>query len=557
MERFILYRQNLPEAIQQKIKQQYNSDSTQKVTEVKLGEYSLIYSEKENQNLSQRNPRFADNLFVFGSCLYKGNLLQSATEQLIDDIDKKQLKPDNFFGHFAIVSFHYATNQLEIIIDRSSGYMVFFEGEFGLVSNSFELLLNIRSKNEIDLAAVSELVTIGGVVGASTYISGIKKLTESDLKDSTGNISVIDISKPSRDSQNDKSNTVDELHELLQNSIQRSLLLASNDRLCDIGTSGGYDSRLLISYLLKLHASVNFHTIYKLKDPDLTIAQELSKLLNFKLNYIDGTTLDRTDETIRDAFSYFDYQIALSTDLRKYNYSKHYKNLIVGASQLSLSGIGGEILRNKCNLPWFSSALSEYVDYYLIHYSVDFTHRKYRTKLIESIASQMGEIAQIDHLTRTTFASYIRHIYVPTLYSNRISAENKYGNFVAPLVNYPLFQFVRSNTPLFVDNSSINRLIQNNNHDLYLARLAAGYSPAQYASKAKTSDFLKRQVPLFARNRIREMRSNPTTEAMKSIPLAKLVDDLKREYGIIVLANSFVFQQLEMILSLRSDVFYR
>ena len=127
---------------------------------------------------------------------------------------------------------------------------------------------------------------------------------------------------------------------------------------CELGISGGYDSRLLLSLCLahfpkeKISAGSNYKNP---PDTDLKIAREIAgtagkKLKEVPVNPAAQMSGELFEQTLHRAFLFYDGQFRVNHGWTREFRTAEYRRKVLGICGFGVSGHAGELLRNDYNL---------------------------------------------------------------------------------------------------------------------------------------------------------------------------------------------------------------
>ncbi|MCD4692646.1 MAG: hypothetical protein K8R79_07020, partial [Calditrichales bacterium] len=318
---------------------------------------------------------------------------------------------------------------------------------FAISSSFIALVEGVRKKLSIDKICTAINMISGCQYGNSTIFYEIGKI-DIPLKGlAYKNINRIQYNEKNHP-KNYKSRYKAVEDQLLENRKLFSEINKYNgeDECVDIGLSGGFDSRMLISLSVEAFKNISVHSNYKNPpDADLKISRAIASQIRTKLKEIKITpTCDMTDKKLNNnlhkAFLFYDGQIRTNHGwTREYRTLDHRKE-ILGNCVLGISGHNGEQYRNdyyfiRKNIH-IKKFISEYVFEGKLKYCVsDKNDRKTLTIFFENYFRRKLDLNDSQFLSLNDLRIFYSKEWVTCGPGIRASIENQLSEFIMPFTD--------------------------------------------------------------------------------------------------------------------------
>ncbi len=330
----------------------FKSKKQKIVKDICCGDYRLITFNKrsfENQNLFQ----FDNEDFVasIGTPVYKNLAGEKAAAELYNDFKNKvNIDFSNFFGNFCYII--YVNRKLFLFNDYNGIYHVYCDESNQIFSNSFLAVSSFLKNKSISKQGLYEYVFYGATFGSDTIIENIKQLTNKKIIQLIPEFLFRNKEFNHVDVKNNYYKYEEWIENVSKDLINYFKIITENYNEFSLGLSGGFDSRLILSLLLKCGNKPLIYTNGNPNSAEVRISKSICEAfeLDFQ-NFYENETLEfdknYSNEMAEekfisdDGFNHFGiFYSFLSKDLE-----------ISRKTKTNLNGMGGEIYRNRWNLP--------------------------------------------------------------------------------------------------------------------------------------------------------------------------------------------------------------
>lgn len=445
--------------------------------EFQLGTYTLLLYSKitlEKPNYINSNTGFIGSV---GTFIYKDKFDKNALSLFFEDFITNNISPNEVIGSFCIIIYH--KNKLYIVNDDENLYPVYFHNGLQSISSSFLALCYASSKLTIDRLSVIENLVTGCSLGFNTYFKEINRIRWGQKVKLPYNISSFSLSKRINN-HNKLEEPSKELYYKLSLSIEnyfKRIISIANKYACEVGLSSGFDSRLLLSLVLKffnyekLNLSTNFK---KTPDTDIIIARKLAESIKKELLEIPVTptgemSSEQLKKNIHNSFIFYDGQFRVNHGwTREYRTSKYRKQVLNGAS-FGMSGHAGELFRNDYNLDSGKFSSHKYLKNVLIGFggfkkiNNNNDQNELMLSLKKKINSVLGSSNKDVYWDRNKAHQFYNEIWVPAGPGIRVSIENQLSYYISPFTDYLISKKTYSLAPHLKDATFEKSLISHFN----------------------------------------------------------------------------------------------
>lgn len=317
-----------------------------------------------------------------GSFFYKGNTGKSAFKNFLNGFDPERYSPYDLMGVFSLII--KKSGRLFLVTDPLGGSKIFHNNEHSIFSSSFLAVAKNTSPLSIDKQGVYEYCFQETNYAETTIFNEIKtldsqfifELTADVIKTHPKNI------RPDFETTNAPYDQLIEQHsELLK--TQMSQIISSHEGNISTALSGGYDTRLMLSLLIKSGANPALYVYGEDDSADVRVAKNIAAGEHLKLKHINKANHLRPSpedypEIVRDNFyaqdgypgeGIFDFGANMTTRRER------AKN-----DTLILNGGGGEIYRNFFYLPDRNYSVNDLLNVFYCRYTKSFCTDKFSEK---------------------------------------------------------------------------------------------------------------------------------------------------------------------------------
>lgn len=408
----------------------------------------------KKQLIAEDNYTFSSHknaLFAAGTIVYKGKSYTESLASLLADFENDKLDYKKMIGAYCLI--FLKKGKVYILTDKANIYHIFTNSANSIICSSFLALLSAQpNKLPLNTMACLEALLIGYVTGPDTIVNGIY-LANDFYQKNVKSLDYLFLTYP------DNVLSYQNVNEKFDISIEKQLRIlktyySSVDSLCshfgaDIGISGGYDSRL--NLLLSTHLSSKPNA-YTYDSPDHIKEKHIAELLikevevPFKRVAITKPELKsemELTENLNDALFFFDGRT--NNNMGTYNdiHTRRLRISILGENGVGLNGLGGELYRNRENLPDRKTSFSEWLKYYVIDPFTVCTLQSSGdlNKFIAHISNKYKKLLKLDHLkyiNKQIAREFYRNVWLPYAAGVKNSAENQLAFFLMPFSDYQI-----------------------------------------------------------------------------------------------------------------------
>lgn len=246
----------------------------------------------------------------------------------------EKLDFNKIHGFFRLIVFDKLTNNYVLVGDNSGSQYFYFDESNKRFSDSFVALRKQINNPTLDYSAISELFTLGAILGEDTIVKEIKK------SDSNYYFIVDDNCIRKLPKKLVPFNKIDKFKNSFEPIMQKLLSKIKRDRIGAVLT-GGTDSRVILSYLYYAGIKPELFLTGHKDNSDVPIAEEISEKLGLKLEVIAPD--DVNDNKLKTGYFFLDgvYDAVLSYRHYLKSNSVVHKNLL-----FEFGGVGGEFYKN-------------------------------------------------------------------------------------------------------------------------------------------------------------------------------------------------------------------
>lgn len=310
------------------------------ITKFENFEIHLFHNESE---------KFQDSNFLFfGFLSYKNRVNEEAVELLLSEST-----PDwqCTYGDYFI--FYKEKDKYKIICDPLRKFHVFKLKNIEVYSSSFLACGHLCENLSINEIAVYEKLCLGYNIAPNTLFNEINRIYSPENTNSSNTELVNNLI----DFKDIKFYT--SKNEALKESIktinkQFNSYKSFFSQGVDLGLSDGMDSRLVLALLLNQNIQdiqLHTHATKGVHDKEKGTAQIIAEKMKLPIKRVECERLEKQpkeklEEIILDNFVYYDGQNSFNMGAFAQNYTKWYKDQVMGEYKVSLNGLGGEVYRN-------------------------------------------------------------------------------------------------------------------------------------------------------------------------------------------------------------------
>ena len=405
-----------------------------------------------------------------------------------------------------------------ILTDKFCTLSLYYNINNTEISSSFlAIMMANRQDIVIDKFAMIEALTTPGIIPPDTHIKQIRRWIPDDSGKILGDINVYKY-KNEEIRNNEKASYTEAIESQIDRldsyfEFTKNIFLEHGAVL---GLTGGFDSRLLLAFLLRHDIAAEFYTHWqKGISKDFSIAREIADRFNISILYVKKHEIDDIDNEVNftPGFLFTDGQIRLQYYWSEIYSSIEYYKLLNVRNRIGLNGVGGEQYRNSENCPVKGELLKHWLQREVLYKSKHiFKSLRDQDEFIDSYLSKVKQILKCDINRITPYATkkYFNQVYGYANRYYRASFENQVMHHLSPFVDPYLslyaYRAIPFNTSLYKFQIDIlNRL----NPDLAKVKSRYGFPmdkdfPLYYQFLRK----IQRTIPRYLSDTIKENSKN-------------------------------------------------
>ncbi len=386
---FLLYNKNADQIIPENAVNIFAKKKQKIFKETTIAGYNLITFSKrsfENQNFFLFDNE--DFIASLGTPLYKKLSGEKAASELYNDF-KSNINLDfrNFNGHFCYII--YFGRKLFLFNDFNGLYHIYHDADNNIFSNSFLAVTNSLKKKNICIQGLYEYVFYGSTFGEDTLLEEVRLLDNKKIFQVIPQFSSLNKIYPKKKPDLLK---FDELVNVISGDLINYFdVITKNYDHFSLGLSGGFDSRLLLSLLLRCETKPIIYTYGSLNSTEVKISGSIAK--GYGLEFESYT---ENGNTISDEYSLNDFikeKFYLDEGLNDFGIfnSTLSKDLEISQrAKINLNGAAGEIYRAKWKLRNKTISVNDFINAKYHDFSQDMATQKFnKSVFIENFAAKI------------------------------------------------------------------------------------------------------------------------------------------------------------------------
>jgi len=418
--------------------------------EYKLGPFILWIYQKQVATL--KNAYVSSNessVFSAGTPIYRNLSYSAGLKKLIEDYENGGIDFGNLFGNYCLIFF--SKGKIQLLLDPLHVQHIFTDRDFTRFSTSFlSVMASFNERVTLNRNAFYEKLTTGYIVGSETLVNEIHRVTPNILPEvKTPALSFLrsplyplePISRYCDDFQHCVERQVASLRNYMAN-IKPFVI----DHGCDLGISGGYDSRLLMLLAVEAGLPLSLHTHHTkgVHDKELEIVKRIASQKNRELRIRSTLPIEMHSEDdlagiLEDGLYYYDARNGDNTGAISETYTRFYKKETLGKNGVRLNGEGGEIFRNY----YFTSRNKiDFPQWMIHHIFYPFSEWVFTDKDIfrhsqQRILGKMEKALKVDlfgKVSLLTVRRYYAQLRLPQCEGINHSADNQVCFFITPFI---------------------------------------------------------------------------------------------------------------------------
>jgi hypothetical protein len=416
-----------------------------------LGDFILLSYGKVLYNEQQLFQCEEGKSFVFGTLSYKSLCQEESLAVFTEDYFNNCTENNAISGTFCIIMF--TKGRIIILNDYENLYSVYHNQQIDCFSSSFLAMCEVTDILSVNKDSLRGNLLTGLSIGFSTYFNEIERIRFNKIINKNSTTSIIEIGELRKNYINKKFEKRDDALDHLS-SILESIIKRYNSYVkrygCDIGLSGGHDSRLLLAVSASIYGDdkLSLHSNYKeIADSDLVVARTLSNFYNKHLNEVQVTNTQKMDSehllsVLNNAMNFYDGQFRVNHGWTREYRTIDYRKKILGKTLFGFSGHNGELLRNYYYLDKGRFSFKNWVKNEVIGQSAlkklnnSIERNDFNKHVISTLKVSMNIT---DNKFNINMANkYYNEIWLPSGPGIRASVENILSYYASPFTDYKL-----------------------------------------------------------------------------------------------------------------------
>lgn len=438
----ICRREKTDEESQRAILRTLDAQGSKNPAILKTDSYNILIFKKSVSPLDNLYQNDNGDFCASSGCFfYKGKSGKQALENFLTDFDPEEYSPYGFLGIFSLII--KKSSRLYLLTDPMGGSKIFRNSDHSLFSSSFLAVAENTGPLSIDKQGVYEYCFQETNYGRTTPFNELKTLDRqcnfelgpNGIKKQPKNIPL------DFECATEPYDKLIERHsELLQNQMRQ--IVASHGKNISTALSGGYDTRLMLSLLLKSGVKPDLYVYGADNSADVRVAKNIAAGEGFALKHINKAEYTRPSPenypaTIKDNFYALDGYPLEGIFNFGANMATRRERAENGA--LVLNGGGGEIYRNFFYLPDRDYSVNDLINAFYSHYTrsfctKEFNEKTYRENLRTKIMTALN--LETDSMSRAQL-EYAYPAFRLRYWTARDNNNNtRLGGFLTPFISY-------------------------------------------------------------------------------------------------------------------------
>lgn len=452
---FFLYKKEFENDIDiENVKNTFKNKGFSSANVFDLNEHKLIiYPKILINNKNFWHDEEGNIIFVVGTIIYKYFSYNDAIKKIYDDFKNNLLNFRDLKGLFTILIYH--KQKLYLLTDILNQYQIYIYQKYGILSSSFlAIFTSLKTKLTLNKKSIVENIVSGCIYDNDTIIDNIYRFDYTYIKSIPDiNINIIPHKKINsgviptelsfKESIDSSINVVNDFLKQISHYVSKYGI--------DIGISGGFDSRLIFGFLLKIFSKnlITLHSHWKKPpDKDLLIARKIAEYSKINLVEIPITPYYEMSESqliqnLNNSMTFYDGQFRVNHSWLNPYRSVEYRKAILKKCGFGITGLCGEQFRNHFYLSKNKISLNNWIKNYVIGY-YPFNTIKFKSlkdEIIEKIKSSIEVKIKLNgkkHLSHIDIKRYYAEMWVPSGPGIRNSIENQISYFLSPFMEYDI-----------------------------------------------------------------------------------------------------------------------
>ncbi|MBN1461630.1 MAG: hypothetical protein JXA57_19030 [Armatimonadetes bacterium] len=444
-----------------------------------------------------------------GTLVYKKRFGREAVELLASDVIEKRVDTSRLLGDYVFLLWTDAT--LAIAQSRNQMLHLYVNRARTALGSSFLAVASAEAGGtEINRQVILRNLLTGCEFGGATLLKDVDRVVDLRIIASRMGLRALDLSAEALFTFRDRREAIEAIESEL-NCYFREIEDFASSCSASLGLSGGYDSRLLLGCLSRLHCEIIPHTHWKeVEDRETRIARQLAekvgvRLVRVKVPIGDETGPERLRQNLEEGYWTCDGNVRVNLGWLSEYRREEYRRRIAVRARLGLNGIGGELLRNHRHFTSPRKRLGDWIREIVFEpYSPWYLRREAREDVIaslgESVRALLGWPEDKEHVSRLDDRSFYSRCWVVGGPSLRNNVEHPCWYFLSPFCEWRIVEAALAATDFVgVDGRFEAELIRRSHPGLAAIETNYGHSFSRTSGGDLVRAWLKGTQPTAAR----------------------------------------------------------
>lgn len=320
-----------------------------------LGKYTLYLYNK----LTAKNPDCVETehglCAAVGAYVYKGLNYHQSLVSTLEDYRNGTLAFTEMYGQYTLILF--SNNQLVIVSDALSSKHIFSNREYQFFTSSFFAATEAIGKVTINDMAVMEKILSGIIISPDTLVNEVIQMNRQEQEKANERCCGITFLTHPRLSilpehnHGKKQSMVEQAQNIVKYFYKLKPAL-EEDRI-DLGLSAGHDSSLVfaaITAVFRDNIHIHTHSTGHVHDKEKNAAIAMAKVKGLSPTVVSTPRLDEAgidlQKLLEENLVFFDGRTSHDIGGFSATYRAEYRMMATDRCLTTLSGVGGECLRN-------------------------------------------------------------------------------------------------------------------------------------------------------------------------------------------------------------------